>query len=188
MGNPRACVFLADGFEEIEVVTIVDVLRRAGVEVSVAAVGPGDDLWRRGAHDIAVRAELRVSDVQVARYQAFVVPGGQPGASHLRDDARVQALLREAAGAGCVVAAICAGPIALESAGLLRGRSATSYPGVQLETARVREERVVVDGAVITSRGPGTALEFSLALVGRLVSEDAARALADKMLVQGPPR
>src|SRR5690606_34636369 len=156
MKKASACVFLANGFEEIEAITVVDVLRRAGVDVSLAAAGPGEGLRRTGAHGIVVEADLPLSDVQVARYQAFVVPGGQPGSSHLRDDARVQELLKEAAAAGHVVAAICAGPIALESAGILRGRQATSFPGVELRTAHQREERVVVDGNVITSRGPGT--------------------------------
>lgn len=188
MKRPSACVFLANGFEEIEAVTIVDVLRRAGVEVALAAAGPGEGLRRTGAHDIVVEADLPLSDVQVARYQAFVVPGGQPGSSHLRDDARVQEMLEEAAAAGHIVAAICAGPIALESAGILRGRQATSFPGVELRTAHQREDRVVIDDNVITSRGPGTALEFALALAGRLVSEDVARALANEMLVVGAQR
>lgn len=186
MADKRACVFLADGFEETEAVAVIDVLRRANVDVEVAAVGPREEPWRTGSHGIDVRSTLRVGDVKVDAFDAFVVPGGQPGATHLRDDPTVQALLQEAHRRGLVVAAICAGPIALESAGVLRGRSATAFPGVELPSAQFREQRVVVDGHVVTSRGPGTALEFSLALVEQLVSKQAAQELATKMLVALP--
>lgn len=183
----RVCVFLADGFEEIEAITVVDVLRRAGIEVSLAAVGASTDPWRTGSHDIAVRATFLAADVRVEDFDAFVLPGGQPGSNTLRDDALVQRLLREADAAGSLIAAICAAPIALERAGLLEGRSATAFPGVELPSARETAGDVVEDGRIVTSRGPGTALPFALALVRRLVSEVAARELAAKMIAPGSP-
>jgi 4-methyl-5(b-hydroxyethyl)-thiazole monophosphate biosynthesis len=106
-----------------------------------------------------------------------------PGSRTLRDDERLRKIVQRAAGTGKLVAAICAAPIALEAAGVLAGKRATSYPGNELPSARYVEERVVADGSLLTSRGPGTALEFSLALVERLKGPDAANALRTDMLV-----
>jgi 4-methyl-5(b-hydroxyethyl)-thiazole monophosphate biosynthesis len=179
----RVCVFLADGFEEIEAIAVVDVLRRAGAEVSLAAVGPSPEVWRTGSHDIAVRTTVPVAEVRVEQFDALVLPGGQPGSSTLRDDVTVQRLVREGAAQQLLIAAICAAPIALERAGLLTGRSATAFPGVELPSARRSAGDVVEDGNIVTSRGPGTALPFALALVRRLFSAAAADELAAKMVV-----
>jgi 4-methyl-5(b-hydroxyethyl)-thiazole monophosphate biosynthesis len=182
----RACVLLAPGFEEIEAVTVIDVLRRAGVEVDVAAVmAPALEAapFVTGSHDISVRAARRVETVSADDYDVLVLPGGLPGAHNLRDDDAVQALIVSAHHKGKLVAAICAGPVALERAGVLAGRAATSYPGNALPSARYSEARVVVDGQVVTSRGPGTALEFALTLVRLLVSEAASEKLASGMMV-----
>lgn len=187
----RACVLLAPGFEEIEAVTVIDVLRRAGVDVEIAAVQAaatdGAPLVT-GSHDIGVRATTRVEAVRAADFDAVVLPGGLPGAHNLRDDPAAQSLVVEAAAGGKIVAAICAGPVALERAGVLRGREATSYPGNALPSARYSEARVVIDGRVVTSRGPGTALEFSLELVRLLVSEASAEKLRQGMLVNASSR
>ncbi len=182
----RVCVLLAPGFEEIEAVTVIDVLRRAGIHVEVAAVmTPASELAPlvTGSHDITVRATTRVEALEAHSFDAVVLPGGLPGAHNLRDDAAAQRLVKDASQAGKVVAAICAGPVALERAGVLAGREATSYPGNALPSARYSEARVVIDGQVVTSRGPGTALEFSLALVRMLVSDDASEKLQSGMLV-----
>lgn len=182
----RACVLLAPGFEEIEAVTIIDVLRRAGVEVEIVAVmaEPSEAApFVTGSHDISVRTTTRVEALDARAFDAVVLPGGLPGAHNLRDHAACQKLVQEASRAGKVVAAICAGPVALESAGVLAGREATSYPGNALPSARYSEARVVVDGQVVTSRGPGTALEFSLTLVRMLVSEAVSEKLRTAMLV-----
>src|SRR5512139_440095 len=117
----KAIVPLAEGFEEIEAVTIIDVLRRAGVKVTVAGV-TGVDVT--GAHGIPMRADKRLADAAKDTYDAVVLPGGMPGATHLRDDAGVQALVRAQHEAGRKVAAICAAPIALSKAGVLRGKKA----------------------------------------------------------------
>jgi 4-methyl-5(b-hydroxyethyl)-thiazole monophosphate biosynthesis len=174
----KALVPLAEGFEELEAVTIIDVLRRAGVEVTVAALGASPVT---GSHAIRVEADASLDAVQADVFDAVVLPGG-PGAKRLRDDERVKAVVRRLAREGRLVAAVCAAPIALEAAGVLAGKRATVYPGNQLPSAEQVDERVVVDGSIITSRGPGTALEFALALVEKLSGHAKAAELARAML------
>lgn len=176
----NALVPLAEGFEEIEAVTIIDVLRRAGVTVTTAALERSPVT---GSHGIALVADRALSGVSVAGFDAVVLPGGMPGSRLLKEDVRVRSLIAEAARANKLVAAVCAAPIALEAAGVLAGKRATSYPGNPLPSATYSEERVVVDGNVITSRGPGTALEFSLAVVERLAGAEARERLARAMFV-----
>jgi 4-methyl-5(b-hydroxyethyl)-thiazole monophosphate biosynthesis len=177
-----ACVLLAPGFEEIEAITVIDVLRRADVETAIVAV---DGREVTGSHGITVVSDIGVDVAFDRRWDLVVLPGGMPGATNLRDHPRVQALVRAQRERGGLLAAICAGPIALAKAGALEGRRATSYPGFgpMLGAIDYREEAVVDDGEVITSRGPGTALAFALHLVERLVGAPARAALADRMLV-----
>jgi 4-methyl-5(b-hydroxyethyl)-thiazole monophosphate biosynthesis len=177
----RALVLLADGFEEIEAVTIIDVLRRAGVAVVTAALTSRSV---RGSHAITLEADASLDAVSNEDFDAVVLPGGMPGSKHLRDDARVRALVRRAAESGKLVGAICAAPIVLEAAGLLAGKRATAYPGSELPSARYVEASVVTDGALVTSRGVGTALEFALALVERLAGAETAARLRAAMLVE----
>jgi protein deglycase len=177
----RVLVPLAPGFEEIEAMTIIDVLRRAGLHVTTAGL---NDLAVEGAHKVRVECDdvlLNVED----EWDAVVLPGGMPGSAHLRDDDRVKDLVSMNARAGRIVAAICAAPIVLEAAGVLKGKQATSYPGFgdQMQSANYVEQLVVVDGNVITSRGPGTALHFALTLVEHLVGKESARELTAGMLV-----
>jgi 4-methyl-5(b-hydroxyethyl)-thiazole monophosphate biosynthesis len=172
---------LAQGFEEIEAITIVDVLRRAGVDVAVAGLKSGACT---GAHGIAVTPDCTLDEIDPAAVRMVVLPGGLPGATTLRDDARVVRLLQTAAAAGAYTAAICAAPIALAKAGLHEGRRVTSYPGFagDLRGATYVEDRVVVDGKLVTSRGPGTAIEFALTLV-RLLKNDAASKEVQKAML-----
>lgn len=184
----KVLVLLADGFEEIEAITVIDVMRRASVEVTAAALTQKRVI---GAHGIVVEADTLLgqqtdpaqSAVRVVPFDAIILPGGMPGARNLRDDPRVRTLIHAQAAANRLVAAICAAPIALEAAGILGDRHATSYPGYSLPSARYSEERVVVDGNLVTSRGPGTALEFALKLVELLVGGDSAQKLRTGMLV-----
>lgn len=183
MSKKRVLVPLARDFEEIEAVTIVDVLRRAGVEVVTAGLEPGP---ARGAHGISLQTDAHLDDLAGAEFDMIALPGGMPGADHLKNDARIQELLRSMSTQERWTAAICAAPIAFGPAGIAKGRSVTCYPGFgdQVTGASCREERVVVDGKLITSRGPGTALEFALTLVERLLGPEPAAELEKAMLVR----
>jgi 4-methyl-5(b-hydroxyethyl)-thiazole monophosphate biosynthesis len=189
-----ACVLLADGFEEIEAVTVIDVLRRAGVTVSVlgVAVANAGAAARKatGSHGITLLVDAALGDVVALdnRYDAVILPGGLPGATHLRDSDVVRDFVLAHAHRGAVVAAVCAAPIALARYGLLGGKTAACYPGFEdaLDGATVDAAAVVVDGNIITSRGVGTALAFALALVTTLVDRATAESLAQKMLVSFP--
>jgi 4-methyl-5(b-hydroxyethyl)-thiazole monophosphate biosynthesis len=162
----RVIVPLAEGFEEIEAITVIDLLRRAGIEVETAALAT-----RRvtGSHGIAVEADGLLEDLQHQAFDMVVLPGGMPGAEHLKNDPRVLSLLRSFDRQGRYVAAICAAPGVLAHAGLLEGRTATSFPGfLRADSAtgiRLSDAPVVSDGRLVTSRGPGTAMDFALALV-----------------------
>jgi 4-methyl-5(b-hydroxyethyl)-thiazole monophosphate biosynthesis len=170
---PRVLVPLAEGFEEIEAVTVVDLFRRAGVEVQTAALAARDVT---GSHGITIRADTALDAVTAADYDMIVLPGGMPGAEHLKRDPRVIALLQAFAAEGRYTAAICAAPAVLAHAGLLAGRAATGFPGfLTADSApglRLCDDPVVIDGRVVTSRGAGTAMEFGLALVELLVGPE----------------
>jgi 4-methyl-5(b-hydroxyethyl)-thiazole monophosphate biosynthesis len=178
----RAAVVLADGFEETEAITIIDVLRRADIKVDVLGVA-GKRV--KGSHAITVEADALLSDHAADRYQLVVLPGGMPGSAKLRDDDAVQAFVKAHHAQGAWVGAICAAPIALAKAGVLEGKRATCFPGFenQLGRAHHQTQAVVKDGNVITSRGVGTALAFSLALVAALRDDATAKALGERMLV-----
>jgi len=181
----RVLVPLAEGFEEIEAVVIVDVLRRAGIEVVLASLTEAGALVR-GSHGIELRAKAALADQRALEFDAIVLPGGMPGSAKLAQDERVLRVLREAHAGGKRVAAICAAPTVLARAGLLEGVPATSHPTFQdkLAGAQVRaHERVVRAGRITTSQGVGSALEFALALVEQLVSAERAAELARAMVV-----
>lgn len=175
-----ALVLLAEGFEEIEAVTIIDVLRRGEVAVTTASLGTKHV---KGSHDIVIEADALLTQVSVEDFDALVLPGG-PAAKTLREDARAQGSIQRAASTGKLIGAVCAAPTALEAAGVLRGKSATVYPGNQLPSARVSEQRVVEDGQLVTSRGPGTTMEFALKLVERLSGSERAQSTAERLLFQ----
>jgi protein deglycase len=182
----RAVVVLAPGFEEIEAVAPVDVLRRAGVEVAVAGL---DGRTVVGSHGIALQADVVMAEVKEAP-DAVILPGGMPGAENLARSAAVERLVKAVLQKGGICAAICAAPaFALAKFGILEGKRATCYPGCEgrfPRTATVSEDRVVVDGNVVTSRGPGTALEFSLALAEILAGKPAADKLREGMIALPP--
>jgi protein deglycase len=173
--KPKVLVPLAAGCEEMEAVIVIDVLRRAGLEVVVAGLAEGMVRASRGvalAPDTTLAQTIAVEGMN--GFAAIVLPGGAAGAAALRDDARILELLRSQAGAGRICAAICAAPTVLERAGLLRGRRATSHPSVQAELREAGVEidgaaRVVIDGPFVTSQSPGTTFEFAYALVELLV-------------------
>jgi 4-methyl-5(b-hydroxyethyl)-thiazole monophosphate biosynthesis len=175
---PTALVLLAEGFEEIEAVTIVDVLRRGDVAVTTASLS---ERYVRGSHAIVIESDTLLSQVQVDDYDALVLPGG-PASKTLREDARAQGAIQRAAAAGKLVAAVCAAPTALEAAGLLSGRRATAYPGSALPSAHLVDAPVVEDGNIVTGRGPGASMAFALALVARLRGPEIADRTAARLL------
>ena len=182
----RALVPLADGFEEIEAVTIIDILRRGGVDVTVAAVG---DMRPTGSHGISVECDAPIEACVNERMDAIVLPGG-PGTKHLRESAGIIAAVTRHASRGAIVAAICAAPTVLEIAGVLKGKRATSHPDEQsnMKSCIYVEDAVVEDGNIITSRGAGTAIEFAAAVVKRLAGENAARDILARIQYRIPAR
>ncbi|MES2369214.1 DJ-1 family glyoxalase III [Thiobacillus thioparus] len=167
----KVLVPLADGCEELEAVTIIDLLRRAGIEVVSAGLKPGVVKASRG---VQLVPDLTLDRALQDDYDMVVLPGGMPGAAHLKADPRILQLLKDMAAAGKYTAAICAAPMVLAEAGVLDGRQATSYPGFLdgLPGVTVSAAAVVRDGKVLTSRGPGTAMDFALALIETLVGVD----------------
>ncbi|KAB0669602.1 HD domain-containing protein [Oryzomonas sagensis] len=179
---PKVLIPLAEGFEELEAVTIIDVLRRAGIEVVTAGLHPGPVTSTR---KVAVIPDTTIDTARVDEFDMIILPGGQPGSDNLNSDIRIDKLLKDFHAAGKLLGAICAAPIVLASAGLLNGRQATSYPAYRerLGGAYYRDKAVVNDGKFITSQGPGTALPFALAVVSRLAGNHASEDVAKAMLV-----
>ncbi|MDR3295476.1 MAG: DJ-1/PfpI family protein [Clostridiales Family XIII bacterium] len=167
-------VHLADGFEEIEALTVVDVLRRAGVNVRTVSIMK--DLTVTGAHGVPVVADALFEDAGYEPCEMLILPGGGPGTKRLLEHEGLKKALLDFAAAGKWIAAICAAPMVLARNGLLDGRNATVYDGMEGELAKARytKEPVVRDGNFITSRGPGTAIPFALALAEILAGKEAA--------------
>ena len=177
---PRVLVPLAQGCEELEAVTVIDILRRAGVEVVTAGLTPGPVRASRG---VVILPDTILDAVLGESFDMVVLPGGKEGAERLGDDTRVGGLLQRMAAEGRYVAAICAAPKVLAEAGLLEGRRATAFPGIldRMPGLTHSAEPVVRDGTIVTSRGPGTALDFALELV-RLLQGDAVKAAVEAPL------
>ncbi|MDR2101637.1 MAG: DJ-1/PfpI family protein [Treponema sp.] len=186
----KAILLLADGFEEVEAITPVDYLRRAGIEVCTAATGSGREV--KGSHGIPVTADLILGDMlrqdkaPAASWDAVLLPGGIPGATNLAASAETGSFLKAMAAAEKWVCAICASPaVVLSPLGLLKGRRFTCVPGMetQVSGAHWREEPVVVDGNIITSRAAGTAAAWAVAIIGKLAGEAAAQKIASSVLL-----
>lgn len=172
-----ALVLIADGTEEIEAVTIVDILRRAQVQVTVAGLTAAPVTASRGVRLIPDRD---IEGLRAADFDALVLPGGDGGTEAFEADERVLALVRQAAQSEMLLCAICAAPRVLERAGVLVGKEVTSYPGALDPTSssyKYGEVPVLEDGRLITSRGPGTALDFALKIVERLKGYSARRSV-----------
>jgi 4-methyl-5(b-hydroxyethyl)-thiazole monophosphate biosynthesis len=169
----RVLVPLAEGCEELEAVTIIDLLRRAKIDVTTASLG---DQTIRASRGTVLVADTTLDAVIQQDYDMIVLPGGLPGADHLNADPRIQQLLTQMAAQDKFTAAICAAPKVLASTGLLEGKHATAFPGtlekLNLNNTHLEDAPVVQDGKVITSKGPGTAMDFTLTLIENLVSKD----------------
>ncbi len=174
-------LFLANGFEEIEALCPLDLLRRAGVEVTTVGIG-GDRIC--GSHGITVEADIPDGLFTGADAEMIVLPGGMPGSKNLDESRTVDAAIKSAARKGIFIGAICAAPFLLGKRGLLAGKRAISFPGFEKELtgATIADERVVRDGNIITAAGMGVALEFGLALVAALKGDEAAAALRRAVL------
>lgn len=174
----KVAVLLADGFEEIEALAVVDVLRRAQIEtVMVAVSSDSSNIALVGRNAITVVADCHIEDIGASDFQMIILPGGQPGTENLKKDERVRTIIEQFHKDDKKIAAICAAPTILSAYGLIEGKNITSHPSVkdELDETNYKEDRVVVDGNIITSRGPGTAIEFALTLVEILINKDTAQ-------------
>ncbi|MCG6917016.1 MAG: DJ-1/PfpI family protein [Deltaproteobacteria bacterium] len=179
----KVLVPIADGTEEIEAVCVIDVLRRAGADVTVASVG---ELQITASRGVKLVADQLITACMDETYDLVVLPGGMPGAEHLRDSKELETILKDQRDQGRLYGAICAAPaVVLKHHGLLDQRQATCHPNFvsNLENIDLVQARVVVDGTCVTSRGPGTALEFALKLVELLYGADKAKEVAEPMVV-----
>lgn len=179
---PRALIPLADGFEEIEAMTVVDVLRRAGFEVVLAGLHSGQV---ESVRKVSVIPDTTIDTVSADKFDMIILPGGQPGTSNLSADVRVIRLLKEFGKGGKLICAICAATTVLSQADLIRGKRVTAYPEYRdkLPGAQYEDSAVVIDGKIITSQGPATAMAFALAIVSRFAGRHAADEIAAKLLI-----
>ncbi|MCU7938108.1 MAG: DJ-1/PfpI family protein [gamma proteobacterium symbiont of Bathyaustriella thionipta] len=178
---------IAPGCEELEAVTIIDLLRRADISVTTASLDSGSEVNPvTASRGVVLLPDSTLDQAILSDFDMLVLPGGLPGAEHLDNDPRIHSLLRKMSGDGKYTAAICAAPKILANAKLLEGKSATSYPGfidkMSLHNTQIKEDAVVHDGKVITSRGPGTAMDFALSLIEILAGKDKRDEVAAGLL------
>lgn len=179
----KALVLVANGSEEMEAVITIDVLRRASWQVTVAAVN--SDLTLTCSRGVRIQADAHLHAIDADTYDIIILPGGKAGAEQFAADEDVQALLKTFDQAGKTIAAICAAPLALHAADLLRHRQYTCYPGIEsdITTGKHCNQRLVQDENIVTSQGPGTAFEFALALVAKFQDQQAADTLHQQMVL-----
>ena len=174
---------LAQGFEELEAITIIDLLRRADIEVITAGLQAGPVT---AANGVVVLPDASLDEVVDLDFDMVVLPGGQPGSDHLNSDPRIITMLKKTAEAGNFTAAICAAPKVLATAGLLENKEATCYPGsidlVAIPGIEYLNQPVVSSGKVVTSRGPGTAMDFGLTLIEKLLGAEARARVEEPLL------
>jgi len=183
----QAFIILAPGFEEIEAISVIDVLRRAEIEVVTVSIPKEDDdeFWVVGAHGISAFSDIDFEYADFSKGDILILPGGQPGTKNLNAHEGLKELITEYYNNNKCIAAICAAPLILGEMGLLKGKRATCYPGyeAQLIEAEIVDEPVVVDGNIITANGVGAALEFALTIVENFKGTEVAQDLAKKMMI-----
>ncbi len=179
----RVAVHLAEGFEEIEAVSIIDVLRRADIDTTIVSITGKKEL--KGAHGITVYADEIFENTDYEKIELIVLPGGMPGSKNLNEHEGLKSKIKEFADKNKKLAAICAAPMVYGNMGLLKGKKAVCYPGIEkyLNGAEILNEEVVYDGNIITGRGPGAALKFSLKIVEIMKGREIAEKLKNGMLV-----
>lgn len=180
----KVLVPFADGFEEIEAITIVDVLRRAGVEVITASITNKQEVT--GSHDIKVKVDKLFSELESETFDMIVLPGGMPGSANLNQHEGLKKMILKQKNQDKYIGAICAAPLVIGNMGLLSGVKATCYPGFEkyLVGADISNDGVVIDNKIVTGRGAGYAMAFALKLVELLTSEDMAIYTGRKMLAE----
>lgn len=164
---PTICIPLAEGFEELEAVTLIDLLRRAGFTVITASLTDKQQVL--ASRGVQIVADVRLDEVIDDDFDMIILPGGLAGATHLDQDPRIHTILKRLNQAGKAIAAICAAPLVLARSGLLSGKTITCYPDVLLASdwpnVTFSDNAVVIDGNILTSKGPGTAMDFALAII-----------------------
>lgn len=182
MGREKIMIMLADGFEEVEALTAVDLLRRAGVDAVTVSIMRKREVT--GSHGIPVIADILFEDADFDEVKMIVLPGGMPGTTNLLKYEPLTRILKQFAAEDRPLAAICAAPMVLAAHGILEGRKATIYEGMEanLKGAVHTPGKVVRDGNIITSKGPGTAMDFALSLIGFLCGEAKASEVAAGLL------
>lgn len=185
MMSKKVGMMVANGYEEVEMLTVVDLLRRAGMTCDIISV-TGDHRLT-SSHYVTVEADLLYEEADFDSYDALAIPGGMPGTTNLGAHEGVCEQLKKAYAAGKLIAAICAAPTVFGKLGLLEGKKAICYPGMEdgLTGAIVTYEPTVRDGNIITSRGMGTAIDFGLAIIAYYEGEEAAASLAEKIVYEG---
>ena len=178
----KIAIMIANGCEEIEALTVVDLLRRAGIGIDIVSITDKKNV--QGSHGICFAADLAEADFDPGAYDGIVLPGGMPGTKHLGESEQVTKTVKQFAEEGKLVAAICAAPTVLGKCGVLRGKKAVCFPSMEegLTGAEVLYEEVVRDGNVITSRGMGTAIPFALAIIEYCQGKEAAENMADRIV------
>lgn len=168
----KVLIFIADGTEEVEVITVVDYLRRANIEVDLVSVMEKKEIT--GAHNIKIVADKLIDEVKSQDYDAVYAPGGLPGAYHIRDNKTAISIFQEMAEAQKITSALCAAPIVLDEAGLLKDKDFTCYPGFEknIGNGNHKEDITVKDGKVLTGRGPAIAASLAFDLIEELVSKE----------------
>jgi len=176
-------IYLAPGFEEIEAVTIIDLLRRADIDVTVAGLEEGAVT---GSHGISIQSDVYYEDINPDEFDYMVLPGGQPGTNNLKQNLKVLDSLKKFRTENKLIGAICAAPIVLHEAGILEGKKVTSYPSEEkvFNTSIYQSSAVVKDDNIITSRGVGTAIDFALDLIGEIKGEKVKQETAARILYE----
>lgn len=178
----KVLVLVADGTEEVEVVTVVDYLRRAGVTVDLCSVMEGRKVL--GAHDIYMGADITIDQVRIKDYDAIYSPGGMEGTYNIRDNEAVIKMYQEMNREGKIVSALCAAPLVLDKSGLLRDKDFTCYPGIEndIENGNHKDEIIVKDGNLITGRGPAIAALLAFQLIEELLGPEKRKEVEDDTL------
>lgn len=185
MSEKKVCLFLADGCEMVEALTVVDVLRRAGIPLTTVSVGKGRSVT--SSHNVVLEADTTIGDFSFAGYDMIVLPGGMPGTLNLKACKKLTDAIVKFNEEGRELAAICAGPTVLAGLGLLKGKKATCYPGcdVNMDGAIVTNESVTETGNIITGRAVGVAIPFSLAIVARLLGREKEEEVRKEIVFAG---